>query len=117
MASPMSRTKSSVVPPDKGSFPIDHFKECDELVKKYLKCVQKHELMPKRCQNLQMEYLDCRMEKGLMTQESMENLGFTANNSIEKENDRKRELAEKFIKINQEAKQKVEEYYKDLYKS
>jgi cytochrome c oxidase assembly protein subunit 19 len=113
----ISRTKGSVVPPDKGSFAIDHFKECEELVQKYLKCVQKHELMPKRCQNLQIEYLDCRMEKGLMNQESVENLGFTQNNSMEKENERKRELAERFIKINQEAKQKVDEYYKDFYKT
>jgi hypothetical protein len=46
----------------------------------------------------------------------MENLGFTDNNSMEKEELRKRELAKKFLDINQEAKKKVEDYYKDLYK-
>ncbi len=117
MATPATgRTKTSIVPPDKGSFPIDHFKECEDMVQKYLKCINKHELMPKRCQKMQMEYLDCRMQKGLMAQESMENLGFTANNSIEKEDDRKKELARKFIQINEEARKKVEDHYKDLYK-
>lgn len=55
--------KASVVPPEKGSFPIDHFKECQDIVDKYLKCISKHELMPKRCQELQKDYLNCRMEK------------------------------------------------------
>lgn len=44
------RTKPSITPPDKGSFPLDHFKECEHLVEKYIRCVNKHQLMPKRCQ-------------------------------------------------------------------
>lgn len=34
---------------DKGSFPLDHFHECDREAKAYNACVQKHENMPKRC--------------------------------------------------------------------
>ncbi len=62
MATPTGRTKSSLTRPDKGSFPIDHFKECEPLVQRYIKCINKHDLMPKRCQQMQMDYLDCRMK-------------------------------------------------------
>lgn len=34
---------------DKGSFPLDHFHECDNEAKEYNTCIQKHENMPKRC--------------------------------------------------------------------
>lgn len=57
----MSRIASK--PPDKGSFPLDHFHECDEFATKYNLCLKKHELMPKRCRQFQTEYLKCRMEK------------------------------------------------------
>jgi len=60
--------------------------------------VNKHKLMPKRCQKMQMEYLDCRMKAGLMTEETMENLGFTKENSFENEKERKKQLAERFLK-------------------
>ena len=63
MALPSGRTKPSITPPDKGAFPLDHFKECEDIVGKYMKCLNKHELMPKRCQDLQIKYLDCRMKK------------------------------------------------------
>ena len=35
--------------PDKGSFPLDHFNECDMIAKTYTECLQKHELLPKKC--------------------------------------------------------------------
>lgn len=117
MATPGGRSRPSVIPPDKGSFPIDHFKECEQLVQKYIKCVNKHQMMPKRCQDFQIEYLDCRMKNGLMNQETMENLGFTEKNTIDTELAKKKELAEKFIRINDEAKKNVENYYKNLYKN
>lgn len=63
MAVPTGRTHSSVIAPDKGAFPLDHFKECEDIVPKYLKCLNKHELMPKRCQEMQIKYLECRMQK------------------------------------------------------
>ena len=49
--------------PDKGSFPLDHFKECNEEAIEYTKCTVKHELMPKKCRRLQQDYLKCRMDK------------------------------------------------------
>ena len=35
--------------PDKGSFPLDHFHECEEHAIRYNSCLDKHQLMPKRC--------------------------------------------------------------------
>lgn len=51
-----------------------------------------------------------------MNPETMENLGFTEENSIQTEENRKKELVEKFLKINSEAKKTVEEHFKDLYR-
>ncbi len=52
-----------------------------------------------------------------MNQESMENLGFTEENSIKTEEERKKELALKFIKISEEARLNVENYFKEMYKN
>lgn len=60
---------------DKGSFPLDHFHECDKQAKDYSDCVIKHQLMPKRCREFQVKYLECRMNAGLMEREEMETLG------------------------------------------
>jgi hypothetical protein len=55
--------------------------------------------------------------RGLMTQDTLENLGFTEENSIKTEEERKRELAMKFVKLSDEARNNVQNYFKDLYKS
>lgn len=117
MASPnaMTRNKAAVVPPEKGSFPIDHFKECKDIINRYLVCVSKHEKIPKRCQKLQVEYLNCRMEKGLMNKEPIEKLGYTKQNSYENELEVKKGLFEKFLGIDQESKKTVQDYYKNEY--
>jgi hypothetical protein len=52
-----------------------------------------------------------------MSQESMENLGFTEENSIQTEQERKKELAMKFIKMNEEARKNVESYFKQQYQN
>ena len=52
--------------PDKGSFPLDHFHECDKESEIYNKCVIKHQLMPKRCRQYQIDYLQCRMKRYLI---------------------------------------------------
>lgn len=52
-----------------------------------------------------------------MSQDSMENLGFTEENSIQTEQDRKKELAMKFLKMNDEARKNVEAYFKQQYQN
>mmetsp|Transcript_31494 Transcript_31494/g.35803 ORF Transcript_31494/g.35803 Transcript_31494/m.35803 type:complete len:121 (-) Transcript_31494:194-556(-) len=84
-AIPGVRPKKVAGSPDKGSFPLDHFHECDEFAQVYRACLNKHRLMPKRCQQYQMEYLECRMNSGLMEQTPMKKLGFSEQSSWETE--------------------------------
>ncbi|CAE7459885.1 COX19 [Symbiodinium sp. CCMP2456] len=64
-------------PPDKGSFPLDHFSECSKLKDEYLQCLKQHSHDNMSCRYLSKRYLQCRMDKNLMTKEPMERLGFT----------------------------------------
>ena len=130
-------SKASVSPPQKGSFPLDHFHECKSLMEKYMACMKKESwysyssrhawlsqppirkihaqyALP-RCTNAQERrtpvcartfkqvsknrltgepemyrrkhagcrdetkaYLQCRMNKGLMTPEDLSNFGLNA---------------------------------------
>ena len=79
------RNRTVVTAPDKGSFPLDHFHECEEHAIRYNACLDKHQLMPKRCQKLQINYLECRMKHNLMGKEKIENLGFDEVNSWDNE--------------------------------
>jgi len=84
--------KQSLKAPDKGVFPLDHFHECDKEAEMYNNCVVKHQLMPKRCRQYQIDYLQCRMKSGLMEKEEIEKLGFTKEVSWETEDAEKKEL-------------------------
>ncbi|KAJ9049480.1 Cytochrome c oxidase assembly protein cox19 [Entomophthora muscae] len=64
------------VPPEKGSFPLDHEGECQELMKVYLSCLQNNKSESLSCRHLSKEYLKCRMERGLMAPDEFKNLGF-----------------------------------------
>lgn len=63
-------------PPERGSFPLDHDKDCFEVMNKYLKCMKlvANENAP-NCRLLAKEYLRCRMENGLMKNDDWANLG------------------------------------------
>eukprot|EP00747_Dinoflagellata_sp_TGD_P222526 gnl/TRDRNA2_/TRDRNA2_94230_c0_seq1.p1 gnl/TRDRNA2_/TRDRNA2_94230_c0~~gnl/TRDRNA2_/TRDRNA2_94230_c0_seq1.p1 ORF type:complete len:124 (-),score=28.52 gnl/TRDRNA2_/TRDRNA2_94230_c0_seq1:108-479(-) len=63
-------------PPDKGSFPIDHFGECTELKAEYLRCLQEYKHDNMSCRYISKQYLECRMNNNLMQEESMTKLGF-----------------------------------------
>ncbi|XP_036606821.1 cytochrome c oxidase assembly protein COX19 [Trichosurus vulpecula] len=63
-------------PPDKGSFPLDHFGECKAFKEKFMKCLRDNNFENAFCRNESKEYLECRMERQLMAQESLEKLGF-----------------------------------------
>eukprot|EP00427_Karlodinium_veneficum_P032590 CAMPEP_0169194718 /NCGR_PEP_ID=MMETSP1016-20121227/6840_1 /TAXON_ID=342587 /ORGANISM="Karlodinium micrum, Strain CCMP2283" /LENGTH=120 /DNA_ID=CAMNT_0009271229 /DNA_START=68 /DNA_END=427 /DNA_ORIENTATION=+ len=63
-------------PPDKGSFPIDHFGECTNLKSEYMKCLKENQFDNMSCRYLSKQYLECRMDKDLMSKEPMHNLGF-----------------------------------------
>lgn len=99
--------------PDRGSFPLDHFHECDDEAKKYSECVVRHQLIPKRCRDYQVKYLECRMKSGLMEHEEMSKLGFIESNSWETEDAEKKFLFDQINKIKKEAWNTVVDKNKD----
>ncbi|KAK9489994.1 cytochrome c oxidase assembly protein cox19 [Lipomyces doorenjongii] len=65
-------------PPDRGSFPLDHDGECKIQMQIYLDCLRSsrsRERVPADCRLLAKEYLNCRMERGLMLKDNWVNLG------------------------------------------
>nr|XP_056722352.1 cytochrome c oxidase assembly protein COX19 [Euleptes europaea] len=63
-------------PPDKGSFPLDHFGECKAFKEKYMKCLRENGFENNLCRQESKEYLECRMDRQLMAREPLEKLGF-----------------------------------------
>lgn len=65
-------------PPDKGSFPLDHFRECSEAKTKYIDCLKAHgnKANAEECRQLSAAYLQCRMDAQLMAKEDVKKLGF-----------------------------------------
>ncbi|RKP13723.1 hypothetical protein BJ684DRAFT_9654 [Piptocephalis cylindrospora] len=63
-------------PPDRGSFPLDHEGLCKEMMQEYMKCLQANRSNNGACRHLSEAYLKCRMDRGLMDQDDMRNLGF-----------------------------------------
>ena len=51
-------------PPDKGSFPLDHFRECSDAKKTYMDCLKQHTMSTQveECRKLSAAYLQCRMD-------------------------------------------------------
>ncbi|KAK4636041.1 Cytochrome c oxidase assembly protein COX19 [Fulvia fulva] len=68
---------SKPIPPERGSFPLDHEAECQPIMKDYLQCLRSHRgVNEDACRQLSKNYLQCRMERNLMAPDSMKNLGF-----------------------------------------
>ena len=49
-------------PPDKGSFPLDHFRECSDAKSIYMDCLKQHDMQAEDCRHLAAAYLQCRMD-------------------------------------------------------
>ena len=51
-------------PPDKGSFALDHFRECSEAKDKYMACLKADNMRAdsEECRKLSADYLQCRMD-------------------------------------------------------
>ncbi|KAH9945625.1 hypothetical protein B0H21DRAFT_694000 [Amylocystis lapponica] len=65
----------SVNPPDRGSFPLDHYGECKDFMSVYLNCLRKNSNNSTPCRHLNKDYLECRMTRGLMDRDEWRNLG------------------------------------------
>lgn len=65
-------------PPERGSFPLDHYGECTEHMTKYLNCLKftNNQNAP-NCRILAKNYLKCRMDNQLMDQSDWDSLGLT----------------------------------------
>eukprot|EP00240_Pyramimonas_obovata_P009281 CAMPEP_0118928024 /NCGR_PEP_ID=MMETSP1169-20130426/5381_1 /TAXON_ID=36882 /ORGANISM="Pyramimonas obovata, Strain CCMP722" /LENGTH=78 /DNA_ID=CAMNT_0006869917 /DNA_START=94 /DNA_END=330 /DNA_ORIENTATION=- len=63
-------------PPEKGVFPLDHFGECKQVKEEYLDCLKKNETQAEICGTVAKIYLTCRMQKGLMAEQNLDELGF-----------------------------------------
>ncbi|EDL19159.1 RIKEN cDNA 2810437L13, isoform CRA_b, partial [Mus musculus] len=55
-------------PPDKGSFPLDHFGECKSFKEKFMRCLRDKNYENALCRNESKEYLMCRMQSGSKSQ-------------------------------------------------
>ncbi|KAF2094879.1 hypothetical protein NA57DRAFT_45613 [Rhizodiscina lignyota] len=74
-----SRTTFKPIPPERGSFPLDHDAgECKHIMAQYLKCIRSHRgENDEECRLLSKGYLQCRMDRNLMAPDQMKNLGFS----------------------------------------
>ena len=67
-------------PPERGSFPLDHEGACGEFARAVLRCLQERRGVSAACRAEQKAYLRCRMERGLMAPDSLENMGYDEQN-------------------------------------
>mmetsp|Transcript_56415 Transcript_56415/g.148789 ORF Transcript_56415/g.148789 Transcript_56415/m.148789 type:complete len:120 (-) Transcript_56415:96-455(-) len=75
MGGASANQQNKVRPPDKGSFPLDHFNDCKTLMQNYLACMKEHQNSHALCREQTTAYLQCRMQKGLMAEEKISNFG------------------------------------------
>ncbi|GLB36466.1 putative CHCH domain containing protein [Lyophyllum shimeji] len=73
-------------PPDRGSFPLDHYGECKDMMTLYMSCLRENESTSTPCRELSKNYLECRMQKGLMERDEWKNLGYA---NLDKKDDKK----------------------------
>lgn len=72
------------VPPDKGSFPLDHEGRCKKFMVYYMSCLTKNNNDNSACREEARTYLECRMENDLMKKEDFSKLGFSDSESFNK---------------------------------
>lgn len=62
-----TQSRNSNAAPERGSFPLDHDGECSALVARYLACLKQQRGRQTECRALAKDFLQCRMQHGLMT--------------------------------------------------
>jgi cytochrome c oxidase assembly protein subunit 19 len=76
MSTPSSSGSRAPSAPERGTFPLDHFHECDETKKSYFECLERNAYDASACVEASKAYLECRMSRELMTKEDFGKLGF-----------------------------------------
>ena len=69
-----STSKQYVRPPQRGIFPLDHDSECKPFIEKYLECLNDSNDMHHKCKQLSKDYLQCRMDRKLMSEENLDDV-------------------------------------------
>jgi cytochrome c oxidase assembly protein subunit 19 len=89
----MGAGRQTVSPPQRGIFPLDHLAECRGTMERYLQCLAENSDIHHKCQNFSKAYLQCRMDRELMSKEDLDNLGFAETVEGAREYDNSREKA------------------------
>lgn len=79
----MGAGKQVVQPPQRGIFPLDHGAECRETMEIYLECLKESKDMHHKCREYSKDYLQCRMDRQLMSPENLDQLGFAEHAKVE----------------------------------
>jgi cytochrome c oxidase assembly protein subunit 19 len=61
--------------PELGSFPLDHFRECKPEIELYYRCLQANQNTVPLCRDQIRAYIQCRMDRGLMTKSDISAFG------------------------------------------
>jgi cytochrome c oxidase assembly protein subunit 19 len=78
----MGSSKQVVRPPQRGIFPLDHFRECQEPMEVYVKCMKENRDAHYKCRDLSRQYLQCRMDRGLMSKENLDDMGYSEDQKV-----------------------------------
>ena len=98
-------------PPAKGSFPLDHLSECRKFAIAYEKCLGMNRKHTSECRREAREYLQCRMERGLMAPEEWSKLGLSKDRlTAEKSDSNSRSEEQGFVAGARAAKRRKERY-------
>lgn len=76
MNNSFQQKRINLIPPEKGSFPLDHESACKKYMLIYMQCLRENKDNISACREQSKDYLACRMENNLMAEESWEKLGF-----------------------------------------
>ena len=79
----MGASKQVVRPPQRGIFPLDHMAECRAPMEAYLACLEENKEMHHKCRDFSKEYLQCRMDHQLMSEENLDHLGFSEDAQVQ----------------------------------
>jgi cytochrome c oxidase assembly protein subunit 19 len=76
MQSAFQQKRLQLIPPEKGSFPLDHEGACKKQFLIYMNCLRENKGENSLCRIESKDYLACRMDNNLMAPESWQKLGF-----------------------------------------
>ena len=76
------------IPPERGSFPLDHDGDCKSIIAGYLRCLRRvGGTNEEECRMMAKDYLKCRMDHNLMAPDTFRNLGFGGESDANTTND------------------------------